>query len=361
LKLLKLQIENFRSYETLVYQFNGEKSVMVLQGPNGMGKTNFLEAIYLLAIGKSFRTSSFDHLLQYEKQHFRCILTVEDADGEVSTLEVAFSQKPKREKLFKINDVKQKTIDYLGFLPVVLFHPEDLNILYQTPSKRRSYLNLLLSQVDKEYLLNLSYYHRSLKHRNALLKEIRSRRVDNNVDSLLKDLDVWDEKIASYGQKIVDKRKKFVDFLSRHITKTYVDIAGKNQLIEIAYKTNISPSYRQKMEERREVDIIQAKTTIGPHRDDLEFYLNSHEIKASASRGEFRSLLLALKILEIKYIEENLDKKPILLLDDVFSELDPQRQEHLLDTAANYQTLITTAEQKKYDGDICCLNVKNML
>ena len=356
MKLKKLQLENFRNYSRYTYEFPEEKAFTVLVGANGKGKTNFLEAIYVLSLGKSFRTILQDDLIEWKYDYMRCqceTLT----DGEKTSLEVFYTNYPRKQKSFKRNKVSLKNSEYLGNLITVLFHPEDLNMLYLSPSYRRRYLDILLSQTDKKYLNALTQYKKALKQRNALLHEIREKRfMSMQSTTLEKDLDAWDEELIEFGSQIIHKRIELIKFLNKKLEKIYRSISSAKESIKIEYKNNIAPqekassqdkikeNYQQELFQRREKEIARAKTTIGPHRDDLIFYINDKEISGSASRGEFRTLLLALKLAEIKYIKSKTNKNPVLLLDDVFSELDRKRQTHLLESIKDCQTIITTTD-----------------
>jgi len=390
LKLLKLQLENFRNYPSKLQDFTLDKNITIFIGKNGLGKTNLLEAIYLLSLGKSFRTSTHEDLIFWEKDYFRCTGIVLKEAEEVS-LEVFHSIRPSYHKNFRKNEVNIRQSHFLGNLVTVLFHPEDLNMLYLSPSLRRQYLNIVLSQTDREYLFALSQYKKVLKQRNALLKSIREQKfAGQNTKNLIEDLNIWDHKIAEYGTTIINKRYTLINFLKENIETSYRSISDQEEKIEINYKTKIkrqnneftsldqnfsktqytqsqqsiqnnstktaklritdsqtsitTTDYKQSLLEKREIEILQAKTLRGPHRDDIEFKINTKEIGKSASRGEFRTLLLAMKLSEIKYIKAVTGYNPILLLDDVFSELDIEREKKLLKSIKNCQVIITTTE-----------------
>jgi DNA replication and repair protein RecF len=346
MKLTKLQLENFRNYLSYGYKFPDDKNIIVLVGENGRGKTNLLEAIYLLSIGRSFRTFAHDDLIKWEEQHLRCKGDI-SADNEETSLEVFYTNTPAKKKNFKKNDVNLKNSEFVGSLLTVLFHPEDLNMLYLGPSYRRKYMDILLSQVDREYLVNLTQYRKTLKQRNALLTEIRNQKFKNqNIDHFLEDLDTWDETIANFGSIIIKKRERLIKYLKENLQKIYQSISGHKENIKIEYKCNVSENYKDKLSQKRDHDIRRAVTSIGPHRDDIKFYINKKEINSTASRGEYRSLLLAIKLAEINYIKEKTKLNPILLLDDVFSELDRKRQSHLLKSIKDCQAIITTTNSK---------------
>lgn len=349
MRLTNIKLENFRNYPEYHYEFPADKEVIVLIGPNGTGKTNLLEAIYMLSLGKSFRSLLQDDLVNWDMEYLRCTAHAL-IDDEDCHLEVFYSTKPVRRKNFKKNGVNLKNSEYLGNLLTVLFHPEDLNMLYLNPSLRRRYLDIVLSQTDKHYLLALTKYKKALKQRNALLGQLREAHFNgssasSSETSLQEDLSAWDEEIVEYGTPIISKRLEFTAFLNEKIEKIYHKISGEKEVISIEYVSKVIPgNYAETLLARRRHDTFKAETSIGPHRDDLHFFLNGKNICTSASRGEFRTLLLALKLAEIEFIKARTGKNPILLLDDVFSELDRKRQTHLLKSIKGCQTIITTCD-----------------
>lgn len=348
MKLKKLQLENFRTYETYTFEFPADRNLILIVGDNAKGKTNFLEAVYILSLGRSFRSSHPENLIRWGSEYFRLKAQTDNEDTE---LEVFFSVIPEKRKNFKKNEVTLKNSEYIGSLPTVLFHPEDLNMLYLSPLYRRKYMDILLSQCDKSYLYALTQYKRILKQRNALLKEIAEKRRSRiNTKSLEEDLDAWDSQIVNFGTEIVKKRLKLADFLNKELSGIYNAIAGDEYKISLKYLTRLPKSdqieeaYSTELIVRRDQDIRDRKTTFGPHLDDLKFSINSRDLLAASSRGEIRTLLLAVKFAEILFIEAKTSQKPILLLDDVFSELDLGRQKHLLAKIQDYQTIITSTD-----------------
>lgn len=346
MKLTKLQLENFRNYAAHSHSFDENCNLTIFVGENGIGKTNFLEAIQLLSLGHSFRTRERDDLVLWDKEYFRCRAILEDKNSRDLELEVSYSSAPIKQKRFKRNGVALKSVDYFGTIKTVLFHPEDLNMLYLTPSLRRRYLDIVLSQADKKYLQATLKYRQVLRQRNALLATIRKTQFDHlPTENLFADLDVWDQELVEFGSDVIVARQQYVQFLSENLEEIYSTIADEKARIEVEYESKIVvETYSSLLIGRRALDVRKLQTTIGPHRDDLVFYLDGKNICRFASRGEFRTLLLAIKLAEIKFLEEKTGMRPILLLDDVFSELDRKRQKHLLDVVKNYQTIITTTE-----------------
>jgi len=346
MKICKLQLQNFRNYDKYELEFDESKNLFVVLGGNGKGKTNILEAIYMLSTGKTFRTADQDNILKWGQDFFTTKGEVE-IDNEKKSLEVSYSNYPRKQKIFKINDVPKKHSEYLGTFISVIFHPKDLNLIYLEPGLRRKYLNLLLAQTDKYYLESLSNYTRIIKQRNALLDEIS----DGNTSAA--ELDVWDEKISIEGSKLIHKRDEYIKFLNKKLPKIYREISGGKENVSVIHlrKTEgdtvdeITQSYIQKLRLKRDKDVRYGSTSVGPHRDDVQFILDEHPFEDSASRGEARTLIISLKIAEIAYIKKIRKTLPILLLDDVFSELDEERQSHLLNAVKDCQTFITAAEK----------------
>lgn len=351
MKITKLQFENFRNYENHSYVFPLDKNLIVLTGENGKGKTNFLEGIYMLSLGRSFRNSKLDSLVKWESPYMRCTGEIEDDEKENHMLEVFYSSSPKKKNLKK-NDVSLKNSEYIGTFTTVLFHPEDLNMLYLSPSLRRKYMDIILSQSDRRYLYALMQYRKLIKQRSALLKEIHDIQKGRNSGderSLMSALDAWDKQLSEYGTEIISKRLKFIEFLNEKATKIYREISKGDEVVEVKYISRIKEidTYQNMLTERRYQDIRDEKTSIGPHIDDIKFLINGTDLVEFASRGEFRTLLLAVKISEIEYLRERTKKHPVLLLDDVFSELDFGRQTHLLNAISGCQAIITTTDAEK--------------
>lgn len=352
MKLLKLQLENFRNHSQYFYDFQDHKTTVFL-GKNGLGKTNILEAIYLLSLGKSFRTNQLPDLIEHQKDYLRATAVIEQDQEEVK-LEFFFSSQPKRQTRCRRNEVTLSAKKFIGQLKTVLFHPEDLNILYLAPELRRRYLNILLCQTDPLYLDALMKYRKVIKQRNALLRTIRELKFqDQPTQTLRADLDVWDNQLSHIGSYLIQQREQFIEFLKQHLTTYYQEIAQSDDQVAVTYQKKIAGDYLQALQERRDIDIIQARTTRGPHRDDLLFTINGQEITSSASRGEFRTLLLALKLAEIRYIKDLTGQDPVLLLDDVFSELDPERRKRLFKAISPCQVIITSTDLNEEDTALC--------
>ncbi len=348
MRINTLKLENFRSHEKYEIFFPKEQETVLFLGKNGIGKTNILESIYTLSLGKSFRTNQFTEMINWEADFSRTSGEIEGAEAE--NLEVFFSKAPKKQKNYKKNGVSISHKNFLGTLLSVLFHPEDLNMLYLSPSYRRRYLDIVLSQTDKEYLDALLNYNKVLKQRNNLIKELQKKLFEQGINSINFDnLEIWDIQLIVFASEILRKRIIFTTFLNNLLEKHYKKISLGNEMIKIEYSSKNKDLNEKNTEEilnfeisnRRQKDIYSGKTTFGPHLDDLIFQINNRNISESASRGEFRTILLALKLAEIDYIKSKKNLSPVLLLDDVFSELDSFRQEYFLKSIEDCQSIIT--------------------
>jgi len=343
LKLLKLQIENFRNHRALELDFTQADS-HIFVGKNGLGKTNVIEAIHIASLARSFRTANFEELIQWDQDYFRTSVLIEKNHEELP-LEVFYSHRPARKKNYRLAGVSVSASNYIGHFPTVLFQPEDLNLISLSPQVRRHYLDMLLCQTDRDYIVALANYKKILKQRNALLKNLKARLADGgDITAISPELAVWDRQIAESGQIIIEKRLRFIEFLNQILTELYRELSADHEQLKASYHSSIQSQYLASLSERHHVDILQGATTRGPHRDDLHFFLNDRPMTATASRGEFRTLLLALKLAEIEYIKSSTGQTPVLLLDDVFSELDPERRQKLLTKIQNCQSIITTTD-----------------
>jgi DNA replication and repair protein RecF len=336
--LKSLKLENFRNYKDLSIEFEKDQ-ITVLVGKNAQGKTNLLESIYSLALTKSFRSKKNFEQICWDREHSRIKAEVENSDGE-QLLEIFCSKAPMCQKVLKLNESKVKSVEFVGNLNIVIFTPDDLNLISLSPNIRRKYLNMAISQVSKNYLQNLIEYTKVIKQRNALLFRIKERKAKKE------ELVFWDNALVNHGSKIIMERQKTVDFLNEKLTENYRKIAGTEEDIKIKYNSNVEKDFfTEKLASRLQKDIDYAATSVGPHLDDFAFFLNERNIEEFGSRGEYRSAILSLKLAEIEFIKEKTGEFPVLLLDDVFSELDEIRQEKFLKSIQNCQTIITTTHE----------------
>lgn len=324
-----IKLTNFRNHTSYQLLCDGETSLIL--GENGSGKTSVLEAIYILTRGKSFRASDPD-ILKRGKDYYR--IEVEYNNGEI-----IIATYDGKNKTFLVIDKKYKRLPKKHKYPVVLFLPSDLNLTSHSPSRRRDYFNRIFSEFNESYASSLSKYEKALKQRNELLKK----------ESVTKEsLFPWNVILSKYGSDLYNYRQKFIQEINNLFTDTYRSIAENEDIIEIIYQTDIlnitSQEYLKQIEANFEKDYYLGHTTFGVHRDDYIFNFNQKLANGSASRGETRSLILALKFIEANMIHQKTQKKPIILLDDVFSELDEVRRRCLIKNFKDHQVIITSVE-----------------
>lgn len=332
----ELQLKDFRNYESLEVQFHN--GVNIFLGQNAQGKTNLLESIYITSMGKSFRTGKDRDMIRFGSDFFRVKVTA--VKEEELIVELAVNRDGK--KGIKIDEIKaRKMSELLENIYIVIFSPEDLSIVKDEPEKRRKFIDRELCQIKPSYYVNLNRYKKVLAQRNAYLKEYD---IDEGV------LDIWDMQLAEYGSKIIEHRKEFVKKLNIISGSIHKDITNKKENIEVIYEPNIEycnnlqEIYYKELKLNRSNDIKRRNTGKGPHKDDLKLLSNGIDIRHFGSQGQQRTAALSLKLSEIKLIKEETGENPILLLDDVLSELDRERQNFLINSLEDTQIFITTTE-----------------
>ena len=327
-----LKLKNYRNYELLNLTFDPKTNI--LYGDNAQGKTNILEALYLSGTTKSHRGTKDRDLIQFgrEESHLE---TVVEKNGVLFQIDMHL--KKNSPKGIAINKIPiRRAGELFGIVHFVFFSPEDLNIIKEGPAGRRRFIDLELSQLDKVYLSNLSNYNRIINQRNSLLKEIVYQK------DLIDTLDIWDMQLAEYGTKIIERRKKFIDEVNRIIGGIHEKLTGGRENIELSYESSAGElSMEEMLRKNRERDIRFKSTSAGPHRDDLCFRVGDLDIRKFGSQGQQRTAALSLKLSEIELVKMLIHDTPILLLDDVLSELDKNRQNYLLDSIHDIQTVIT--------------------
>lgn len=325
-----LRLQNFRSYKNDAFEFG--PGVNIIVGPNASGKTNLLEAVLMLCRGNSYRAKDAD-MVMFGKPWAR--LESDTDDGKrVVTLE---RKEPTLEKKYVINGVTHRRLSLPKTIPVIIFEPDHLRLLTGGPERRRYYLDDLLEQTVPGFGKLRRDYRRTLAQRNKLLK------LSPSADELF----VWNVRLSELGGKIVQYRLGLIEDLKQDTSQLYQELSQTRALVQLEYVSTCSiESYStqllKKLESNLEQDQARGFTTAGPHRDDLEVIIDGQKASVSASRGESRTILLALKVLELRILEKSRNKKPLLLLDDVFSELDGKRRKALTSYLENYQTFITT-------------------
>ena len=330
-----IHLTNFRNQQDYHLDFS---SVTILIGSNGIGKTNILEGVYLASTGRSWRTSHDWEMTNWVSDFSRITVELEKATNE-HKLELFWQKGEKLIKQLKINGVKHRLIDLLGVVPAVLFSPETIELLSGSPSARRRFLDVILSQTNRQYALNLLEYTKVLRERNKLLAHIKNHR------SKPDELDFWDNKLVELGIYIVNMRQEAIKCFNKSLSANYEKISGQKLKLNLRYKNSVEPErFGEILAASRQREIELGTTAYGPHRDDFLFILDKREVATFCSRGEFRSVILALKMAELDYLAYKVGEKPILLLDDIFSELDADRRMHLAKIVEGQQTMITTTD-----------------
>jgi DNA replication and repair protein RecF len=338
-----LRLQNFRSYKDDSFEFDSGVNIVI--GPNASGKTNLLEAILVLASGKSFRAKDVE-LIQFRKSWTR-LDGYFGAQKRVIKLVLGGSTSTRShpvegvEKIFFINDKPFKRLSLDKTIARVLFEPSHLQLISREPKFRRDYFDDILERTQFGFKKILADYRRALAQRNTLLKQ--------SPTAAKKQLFAWNVRLSELGAQIAQARKALVDDANKYIGKSYNQIANKRSIVKLVYDSpfaisNYSSQLLSKLESSEKTDFERGFTAYGPHREDFVLFLNKRPAQMVASRGEIRSLLIALKIFELNLIEKARGVKPIFLLDDVFSELDGARRRHLVDHLKNHQTIITTTE-----------------
>ena len=334
----KILLTNFRNYNKQEIEFNNK--INIFYGDNAQGKTNIIEAIYLSSIGKSFRAKKDIELVNINSEQFATIETdfqKTDRNGKIK-LEI------KDKKNLYINGVKAKKIsEVLGNINIVLFSPDDINIFKGGPAKRRKLLDIMISQLRPAYVYNLNLYLKTIEQRNNYLRLIKYENKSKEM------LDIWDEKLTEYAEKVYKYRKEFMDIIKEKIIDIHKIITQNNEIININFTSDFfnKDEYLKKLKQDREKDILRGYTTRGIHRDDFTVFLNGKPLNIYGSQGQHRTVLLSLKIAELKIIYDEIGEYPILLLDDFMSELDNKRRESLLNSINNTQVIITCTEKMK--------------
>ena len=327
-----LELANFRNYEELNISF--DKGTNILYGDNAQGKTNILEAIYVSATTKSHKGSKDKEIINFDKEeaHIRTYLEKENVETRVD-----MHLRKNKSKGIAIDGQKiKKAADLMGLLNVVFFSPEDLSIIKDGPAERSRFADMELCQLDSFYLYNLNHYNKIIGQRNKLLKDMYFQ------PELKETLNIWDSQLVSFGSKIIERREQFVKQLGDIIFDIHKKLSGGKEELVIAYEPDVSiEDFEKQMKYNQDKDIRLKQTTTGPHRDDFSFVVNGVDIRKYGSQGQQRTAALSLKLSEIELVKKISKDTPVLLLDDVLSELDSNRQNYLLNSIGNIQTIIT--------------------
>ena len=345
-----IKITNFRNNNK--EEINLEKNINIFYGENAQGKTNIIESIFLCSMGKSFRAKKDKDMihLDYEKAQIEIEYQKSDRDGKIK-IELG------NKKIVYINGIKIKKLsELLGNINVVIFTPDDINILKGGPQNRRRFLDIMISQLKPNYMYNLNLYLKTLEQRNNYLRQIKEEKKDESL------LDIWDEKLAEYAINIYKYRNEFIEKIKNKIKIIHNEITDNKEEIEIEYITecNNKEEYLKLLKQRRKLDIIKGFTTKGIHRDDFMIYINKKQLDIYGSQGQHRTAILSLKLSELNIVYDEIGEYPILLLDDFMSELDEKRRKNFLEKIKNAQVIITCTEKIKVENNkVLIYNVKN--
>ncbi|MEE1313383.1 MAG: DNA replication/repair protein RecF [Lachnospiraceae bacterium] len=327
-----LELKNYRNYEDLAVSFSPGSNLFF--GDNAQGKTNILESIYVSGTSKSHRGSKDKELIRFgeDESHIRLILNKRDVDHRID-----LHLKKRKTKGIAIDGIPiRKSSDLLGMLNIIFFSPEDLSIIKNGPGERRRFLDMELCQLQKIYMFHLAQYNKVLKQRNQLLSQIAFQ------ESLIDTLEVWDMQLVQYGSSMIEKRKEFIEELNKIICGIHHKLTGGREDIVVTYENQVeADEFAKQLAKRREMDLKYKNTGVGPHRDDIKFMVNGIDVRTYGSQGQQRTAALSLKLAEIELVKKKIGDKPILLLDDVLSELDSNRKAYLLEGIKEIQTFIT--------------------
>jgi DNA replication and repair protein RecF len=360
--LKTLQLRQFRNYRDCIVDFDAPKTILV--GNNAQGKSNLLEAVELLSTLKSHRSVRDRELVLEEAAVGQIRANLERAYGSV---ELALTLRTQGRRTVALNQESlRRQLDFLGILNAVQFSSLDLELVRGAPERRRNWLDSILTQLEPIYAYILNQYNQVLRQRNALLKKFRKQQAEGGIDeSSFKDYDsqlaLWDAQLATAGSRVTRRRARVLERLAPLAQAWHTSISGATEVLEVTYAPNVSLekddpegvqlAFLDKIQRRRIAEQSHGTTLVGPHRDEVEFTINQTPARSYGSQGQQRTLVLALKLAELKLIEEVVGEPPLLLLDDVLAELDLSRQNQLLDAIQDrFQTLITTTHLGAFDS-----------
>ncbi|MBR6688692.1 MAG: DNA replication/repair protein RecF [Clostridia bacterium] len=355
--LQKLKLTNFRNYENLELEFNNNVNVFV--GDNAHGKTNILESIYVSAITKSYRTGKDIECISFEKEFFRNVHTYIDESNKDKKIEVEVFLDTSNKKQIKEDNLKvNRYSDFIGKIPIVVFSPDNMNIVKGSPNNRRKFLDILISQISKKYVISLQEYNKLIKLKNDVLK-LEKEKIDFTY------LDIIDEQIAEKIEYISTKRYEYVDKVEKEAVKIQKELSKGDEILNLKYISEFENKNKEEvlniLLKSRENDIFRKTSNKTIAHDDFLVFVNNKEVNKYGSQGQNRTALLALKLAEFEILKEIKATIPLILLDDVFSELDKGRINYLIEYLKDYQVFITTTEVDSIDKveDKTIFKVKN--
>lgn len=327
-----IELSNYRNYNDLKVEFG--RNTNILYGNNAQGKTNILESIYMAATTKSHRGSKDRDIIKIgeDESHIRLIIRKRDISHKID-----MHLRKSKNKGVAIDGIAiHRAAELYGMLNVIFFSPEDLSIIKNGPAERRRFMDLELCQISRLYYQNLVSYNKVLNQRNNLLKQINFNR------SLMDTIDVWNMQLVDYGSRIIKERKNFIDMMNDIIGDIHSRLTSGKEKLEIVYDANVTEEeFEKSLQDKMDIDLRYASTQVGPHRDDISFLINGIDARKYGSQGQQRTVALSLKMAEIKLVKKIINDNPVLLLDDVMSELDTDRRNSLIEEIRDIQTIIT--------------------
>lgn len=329
-----VDLQNYRNYEFLNMTFDNK--INIIYGDNAQGKTNILESLYVCATSKSHRGSKDKDIIRFgnDEAHIKVMVKKHGMNYRLD-----MHLKKNKTKGIAVNGIPiRRAVELFGIINIIIFSPEDMNIIKNGPSERRRFMDMELSQLDKIYLSNLVNYNKVVVQRNKLLKQLQFSGDSGLVDML----DVWDMQLVRYGSEIIKRRMDFIDNINSIIRLVHSKLSGNKEILNLRYiPCTTTDNFKDEVIRSRERDIKFKMTNVGPHKDDVAFFINDKDVRKYGSQGQQRTCALSLKLAEIELVKKVINDTPVLLLDDVLSELDANRQNFLLDSIGDIQTIIT--------------------
>lgn len=329
-----VDLQNYRNYEFLNMTFDNK--INIIYGDNAQGKTNILESLYVCATSKSHRGSKDKDIIRFgnDEAHIKVMVKKHGMNYRLD-----MHLKKNKTKGIAVNGIPiRRAVELFGIINIIIFSPEDMNIIKNGPSERRRFMDMELSQLDKIYLSNLVNYNKVVIQRNKLLKQLQFSGDSGLVDML----DVWDMQLVRYGSEIIKRRMDFIDNINSIIRPVHSKLSGNKEILNLRYiPCTTTDNFKDEVIRSRGRDIKFKMTNVGPHKDDVAFFINDKDVRKYGSQGQQRTCALSLKLAEIELVKKVINDTPVLLLDDVLSELDANRQNFLLDSIGDIQTIIT--------------------
>jgi len=350
MKVKSLQIKNFRNYKNLNIEFDEKVNVFI--GKNAQGKTNLLESIFFCCLGKSFKACKVQEIIKWNEESAKIKILTQRKYRDVN-VEIQLNRNTK--KVVQINSIPIRKIgDLIGEINIVFFSPQELKLVKESPDERRKFMDIDICQNNKRYFYQLARYEKILANRNKLLK------ISKTLEALKETVDIWDRALIVSAKILAFERKKFIEQILPYAQKAHHFISGGKENLNLIYKCgcnvsldeNFEKNLENSLKKNIEKDYKLGFTTIGVHRDDIDIFLNDVEVKNFGSQGQQRTVALSLKLAELENMYNITGEYPILLLDDVLSELDSERQERLLKFVGRTQTFITCTDEHKIDGKV---------